>query len=154
MGRLTLTTLDLREGKGRRHFGFYIESVKVQRDRQRLTTIVVEVTILAYRFSKKCDLLLLLTSGRESIAVEHSTDLQVSMPTSAGEEGGGARGGGGGGGENNHKFFFASFAVIWSCLYIQNCRSTSFSFFQLCFVAEKDVCEVQSRYFIYSISRR
>jgi len=46
---------------------------------------------------------------------------------------------------------------LYSPVYIYRTKEVGYhelSFFQSCFVAEKDVCEVQSRYFIYSISRR
>jgi hypothetical protein len=54
------------------------------RDRQRLTMIGVGGTIFGFKFSKKYDLPLLLTSVREFDCCRASIDLQVSMPTPAG----------------------------------------------------------------------
>jgi hypothetical protein len=56
--------------------------IPINWDRQQLTMIEVEGTIIGFEFSKKYDLSLLPTSGREFDHCQASTDLQVSMPTS------------------------------------------------------------------------
>jgi hypothetical protein len=80
-----LTTLDLREGRGKRHDVF---TLKVQKaipkhpNQQQSTMIEVEGMILAFAFSKKYNLSLLPTSGCVFDRCRASTDLQVLMPTS------------------------------------------------------------------------
>ncbi len=76
IGRLMLTILDIWEGRGRRHNVFYIESVKVHPSTSGSITLpsVFQKSTIYQTFRPQVGY---------SIAVEHPTDLQVSMPTSA-----------------------------------------------------------------------
>ncbi len=56
--RLMLTTLDLWEGRGRRHVVVYIETISRHRDRRS------RGYLLGLRFSKKSDLSLFSIEGR------------------------------------------------------------------------------------------
>jgi hypothetical protein len=54
--RLTLTTLDLREGRGRRHNVFYIGSVKVPPSTSRSTKIDVACSIIENSTVSVCEM--------------------------------------------------------------------------------------------------
>jgi hypothetical protein len=79
-----LTTLDLWKSRGIGCDVFFsVKSVKVDRDCQRSTKIVVEGTIFAFGFLKKYNLSLLAIEGRELDQCQAFDRLVVPMPTSA-----------------------------------------------------------------------